>query len=420
MSQTLLHEDARLHIGCLTRITLGHPVKGGMEVHVDTLARGLVRRGHAVTVVTSGHPGGIEREDREGVRTWYLPDTPPGRYSDAWGERLAPFLCRLHREQALDVIWGEGAGAYYYLRWHRNPLRLPVVTFLQGTYLGELGTVWALARWNGDWPRLLRFLPWRTIQYFRWDLWYTHGADAVIASSRENAALARWGYALPRRKVVASVNGVDVMRFRPDPDAGAAARRRLGFPGEVPVLLHCSRLEPEKGAQFSVRATAEVRRRHPTVRLVVAGDGSQREELRRLAQQLDVSDAVHYVGHVANDELPGLYNAATMLLYPTLAVESFGIAVAEAMACARPVVAFRRGGIKTSIDHGATGFLVAPGAVDSLGSVASDLLDDPATCARVGLAARAKAERALSAERMVEDMLAVLHRVTAGRRARTS
>lgn len=401
-----------LHICCLTRITLGHAVKGGMEVHVDTLARGLVARGHRLTVVTTGRSDRVEEETSEGMRVFYLAGTTPGRYSDAWGHATLKQLERLHAEDPIDIIWGEGAGAYYYLKWRRHPLAIPVVTFLQGTYLGEVGTFWTLARVNGEWRRFLRFVLWRTMQYFRWDLWYTHGANAVIGASRENAALARWGYLLPRRKVKPSINGVDVERFAPDPDAGCRLRERLSLPGDVPVLLHCSRLEPEKGAEITLRAFARLRLRHPSTRLVVAGDGSQRDTLRTLAADLGVTGVTQFVGHVPNDQLPAFYNACTVFLYPTLAVESFGIAVAEAMACGRPVVASQRGGILTSIDHPETGLLVPPGEVEALSDAVGRLLTDPAAPERIGTAARRKAVQALSTARMVEDFLGVFQHVT--------
>ena len=404
-----------LHICCLTRITLGHKVKGGMEVHIDSLARGLVARGYRVTIVTTGRTDGIEVETTDGVRTFYLSGTTPGRYSHDWGRATLSCLERLHAEDPVDIIWGEGAGAYYYLKWYRNPLAIPVFTFLQGTYLGEIGTFWTTCRARGEWRRLLKVVPWRTIQYFRWDLWYTHGADAVIGASRENARLARWGYFLPRRKVVASVNGVDVDRFAPDPVSGRGLRRRLGISDDIPVLLHCGRLEPEKGGDIAIRAFAQLRTGHPSLRLIIAGDGSQREELLTLATHLRISDGVHFVGHVPNNELPAFYNACTVFLYPTLAVESFGIAVAEAMACGRPVVASRRGGILTSIDDQATGLLVPAGNSAALARAVGGLLADPSACDRIGKAARVKAEQDLSTVRMVEDVLTVVSRLTAHR-----
>jgi glycosyltransferase involved in cell wall biosynthesis len=400
-----------MNVCCLTRITLGHRVKGGMEVHVDTLARGLVARGHHVTIVTTGREDGVTDDTVAGVRTLYVEGTPPGRYSHAWARALPGALERVHAERPIDLIWGEGAGAFYYLRWHRNPLRRPVATFLQGSYLGELGTMWNVARVTGRFTGFARYLAWRTVQYVRWDLWYTHGADAIIAASRENAALARRGYLLPRVKVTASVNGIDVQTFRPDPGAGAAMRARLGISEDTPLLLFCGRLEREKGADFAIRAVARVARAHPRVRLVVAGTGSMLDGLTALAAELGVAERVHFAGHVDNAALPAYYNACSVFLYPTLAVESFGIAVAEAMACARPVVASRLGGVKTSIDDPENGRLVRPGDVAALADRIGRLLEDPWEAARIGSAARKKAVQALSAARMVDDVLAVFARL---------
>lgn len=404
-----------MHICCLTRITLGHAVKGGMEVHVDTLARGLVRHGHRVTIITSGRSDGVEEETQSGVRTAYMAGTRPGKYSHEWGRAGPRFLERLHAEDPVDVIWGEGAGAYYYLKWCRNSLDIPVVTFLQGTYLGELGTFWTRGRVFGEWYAFLRFVIWRSIQYFRWDLWYTHGADAVIGASRENASMARWGYLLPRKKVTASVNGVDVERFAPEEKSGRRVRRDLGLDNGAPVLFHCSRLEREKGAEVILRAFAELRYSHPDLRLLVAGDGTQRDELPALAEDLGVGDATLFLGHVPNEALPAYYNACTIFVNPTLAVESFGITVAEAMACGKPVVASRRGGICTSIDQGRTGLLVSPGSVRQLVGALGTLLQDPVKLERMGMSSREKAVRELSEARMIDDVLTVLNRVTARR-----
>jgi glycosyltransferase involved in cell wall biosynthesis len=396
-----------MHVCCLTRITLGHEIKGGMEVHIDMLARALADRGHRVSIVTTSHPLGVERQSEGGVTVHYLPGCRPGKYSHEWGNATPEFLARLHQEEPIDLIWGEGAGAFYYLKWFRNPLRLPVVSFLQGSYLGEMGTFLSLARFEGMWGQFLRFAPRRTVQYFRWDLWYTHGADAVIGASRENAALARWGYLLPARKVSASVNGIDPQHFKPDAAARTALRADLGLAETTTLLLHCSRLEPEKGAQYSIRAFAQLAARFPDSRLLVAGNGTRRQALETLAEGLDLGERVMFVDHVPNQELPAFYNACDVFLCPTIAVESFGITVAEAMACGRPVVAFRRGGIQTSIDHGVNGLLVKAGSVGGLAAATTGLLADPEMHRRIGEAARRKAVESLSVERMTEDVLKV-------------
>jgi glycosyltransferase involved in cell wall biosynthesis len=87
------------------------------------------------------------------------------------------------------------------------------------------------------------------------------------------------------------------------------------------------------------------------------------------------------------------------------------------MACGKPVVASRRGGICTSIDHGRTGLLVSPGSVSKLVGALDRLLCDPGRLERMGVAGREKAVRDLSETRMLDDVLTVFNRVAAGVRA---
>jgi glycosyltransferase involved in cell wall biosynthesis len=162
-----------------------------------------------------------------------------------------------------------------------------------------------------------------------------------------------------------------------------------------------------KGAEILVRAFADLGDDYPAMRLLVAGDGIQRQELERLASDLGLADRVIFLGYVPNEKLPAFYNACTVFVNPTLAVESFGITVAEAMACGRTVVASRRGGICTSVDHEKTGLLVPAGDVAALAKALRSLLSDPVKRERFGAASREKAQRELSEKRMVDDFLAV-------------
>ncbi len=125
---------------------------------------------------------------------------------------------------------------------------------------------------------------------------------------------------------------------------------------------------------------------------------------------------MRFVDHVPNAELPAYYNACTVFLCPTIAVESFGITVAEAMACGRAVVAFRRGGIRTSIDHEKNGILVPAGNVRGLAEAVDGLLSDPERHRRLGEAARHKAVESLSVARMADIVEGVFAQAVEGHR----
>ena len=128
---------------------------------------------------------------------------------------------------------------------------------------------------------------------------------------------------------------------------------------------------------------------------------------------MGIENKVHLLGHIENDNLVNYYNLCDLFVYPTLRYESFGISVAEAMACGRPVVAAKSGGVSTSIDNEVNGFLYKPHKPGQLESLCVRLLTDPQLRKSIGKIARHKAEKYLSSNRMIKDVLCVFQRLSA-------
>ena len=135
-------------------------------------------------------------------------------------------------------------------------------------------------------------------------------------------------------------------------------------------ILYLGTLEPRKNVDTLVRAFAEARRADANAgasgspHLVLAGArGWWYEDLFRLIQSLDLADIVHLPGYVPEDELPRWYNAAAAFVYPS-SYEGFGLPVAEALACGRPVVTTTVSSLPEA--GGDAALLVPPGDVEAL------------------------------------------------------
>ena len=123
----------------------------------------------------------------------------------------------------------------------------------------------------------------------------------------------------------------------------------------------------------------------PAARLTLVGDGDARAGLERLAADLGVRDGVDFVGFRGGDELVDTYRGASVLVLPSLTdAESFGMTLVEAMACGRPVIGSRVGGIPDVIEDGVTGLIVPPGDASALAEACLRILRDGALADRLG------------------------------------
>ncbi|MEK7647702.1 MAG: glycosyltransferase family 4 protein [Patescibacteria group bacterium] len=125
-------------------------------------------------------------------------------------------------------------------------------------------------------------------------------------------------------------------------------------PGGDGSVLYAGRLSHEKGVELLIRAVALV----PTCRLVIAGTGPLEASLRSLVREHALDDRVIFVGHLSKDALRQEMTQASIVAVPSQWPENYPLAVLEAQAMGKMVIAARAGGIPEQIKHGVTGFLV--------------------------------------------------------------
>lgn len=193
------------------------------------------------------------------------------------------------------------------------------------------------------------------------------------------------GWGVPPAKLHVMRNGVDLERFRPT--ARSAARSALGLAGE-PILLSVGHLIERKGHDLVIDALARLRARHPSVRLVIVGEGPEREALQRRAAAAGVTAEVTFAGAVPNEELGRWYSAADVSILAS-SREGWANVLLESMACGTPVAATDVGGTAEVVCTPAAGRLVAQRDVPSIVSAVDALLASPPARAAV----RAHAER---------------------------
>jgi phosphatidylinositol alpha-1,6-mannosyltransferase len=217
-------------------------------------------------------------------------------------------------------------------------------------------------------------------------------------------------------RMVRLAPGVDVAAFRPGPAGSpgpAGIRERLGLVG-CPVVVCVSRLVRRKGQDTLIRAWPGVRDAIPGARLLLVGDGPYHGDLRRLAADHAVADAVTFTGSVPAGELPGYYAAGDVFAMPCrtrrggLDVEGLGIVYLEASAAGLPVIGGDSGGAPDAILDGETGYVVPGRSVTALVQRITELLADPARAEAMGRRGLAWAEREWDWSRVAGRLYAIL------------
>jgi len=340
-----------MRIAFLTWRDSTHPDGGGSEVFVEQVARGLVQRGHEVTIVCARHGDAPIESDLDGVRV-----IRTGGRLTVYPRGLVWLARHRRTDVVVDVINGLPFG---------TPLvrRRGVVALVHHVHQRQ---------WQIIYPGLLGRVGW-FVESRLTPAAYRHRPHLTVSeASRRDLA----GLGIPEGAITVVRNGL-------------AAHRSSAEKSASPRLCVLARLVPHKQIEHAVEVTARLRTEFPDLVLDIIGEGWWREELEAAVKKLDAQDVVRFHGRVGDAERDRLLATAWLMLLPSVK-EGWGLAVLEAAAQRTATVAYRdAGGVTESIVDGRTGVLVDD--LDEMTAVTRIVLTNPGTRERLGDAAALRA-----------------------------
>lgn len=173
-------------------------------------------------------------------------------------------------------------------------------------------------------------------------------------------------------------------------------------------ILFAGRLVKQKGLDRLIRALPYI---DPSCHLIVSGDGPEVHIAMAVAQHLGVGPRVDWLGWMDKDRLARYYDAAAVVVVPSIWPEPFGLVGIEAMSYGKPVVAFNVGGIPEWLEDGVTGLLVKPYDVRKMAAKIDFLLQNPALAREMGQRGRKKVEAEFSKEKHTTTLLKIYSEV---------
>lgn len=233
--------------------------------------------------------------------------------------------------------------------------------------------------------------------------------DAVAPLSEELVEdMAR--FRVPETRTHFIRNGVDISDI--DQTTASIMQPQRNTSGEVRTIGFIGQMIPRKGLADLLQVFDKLYQQDPALRLELLGDGSQREELERIASSLPSSKAIQFMGFRA-DRLERLVQFDLFVM--TSSLEGIPRCLMEALALRVPVVAYDIPGVDQLVENGKTGFLAPLGDIEALTRQCQKILDDPILAKELGEAGRLKIEARYSAARMAYEYEKLFHRILTGR-----
>ncbi len=325
---------------------------GGTEIATHNLARHLSKRGHEVHVITSLDPGLPKKSLEQGFHVHRI------------GVSRVRFL-------GVMLFWLQVLRELLRLRpdlVHSQSIRMGIPAFLAKKLAKTPYVVWGRGTDV--------YLPWsykRLISKLA-----LKNPDTVIALTEDmKLEMQR----MCGRGVHVIPNGIDLQSLEGLP-AKAAIREELGLGCDETIILFVGTLRAVKGVKYLMEAMSMIRQKCGKARLVLVGDGEERQSLETLVRELALGASISFAGRVSNEMVSRYMIASDILVLPSLS-EGFPNAVLEAMAVGLPVVTSRVGGLAEIIEEGQNGFLVEPGNAGQIADRVLTLLGDDELRARI-------------------------------------
>ncbi len=395
-----------MNICVFSIVTYWHGLRGGMDLHGKHLLEGLSEKNHKVTVISTKHPDGKKYEEINGIKIYYLEQTAFGSTRRGWKKYSIKKFKDIAKNEKIDIALSQQTAGFGVVKIARS-MEIPFVTIMHGyqtmVFLSILNQVMNFRK-----DYLYLFKSFLSCLYYTAFLEFTvlRNSSAIIAVSNGVERVIRKRPFVERSKIRVINYGIDLKLFNSSEKERKTTRLKLNISNHDEVVFFLSLLSRQKGADIAIKALNELTNRKK-LKLILAGDGEYFKEAQLLVKNLKLESKVIFTGFIHNEDTHEYYNASDIFIFPTLRLESFGIVIAEAMACGKPVIASNIGSIPDVIDNGINGVLFPTGDFIELARQINILLNDQRYSSTLIQNAREKALERYGLDRMVEETITV-------------
>lgn len=347
---------------------------GGGESHLLSLVENLNRQRYEPVVLSFTDGPMVKRLEEMAVKTHVIHTEKP--FDVRKWRQVKRFL---HKE-GVKLVHAHGTRACSNVLWAARSLKIPVIYTIHG---------WSFHRDQHPVVQRMRIMGERYL---------TANAQVNIAVSESNRASGK--ERIPALDAVVVNNGINRQKFTPERKL-SDIRGELGILQEEKLVLFIARFTAHKQPITLIRAFAEAVKVQPELRLLMVGDGDQKEEALALVQELRLGDRIIFQSF--RQDVPDVLGASDIFVLPSL-WEGLPIGLLEAMAMGKAVIATKVDGTVEVLQHRENGIMIEPGKVDALKDALLELGRDEALRNNFGRKALETVEKRFNAVHMTREI----------------
>ncbi len=289
-------------------------------------------------------------------------------------------LSKIIRSKSIRLVHSQGPRADFYARIASRIANVPVINTV------------AVVVDNYD----VMFL--RKILYILCDRLTQRFVNKFIVVSQSLQEFLIKEHGIAPDKVTKIYNGIELDQYKPNLEQSEKIRKEFLVREDEFVVGSIGRLTYEKGHEFLLKSVPKVSEAFPRTKFVLVGDGQLKLKLENLARELEISQNCMFLGF--RDDIQEVLSSFDVFVLPSI-MEGHPIAILEAMAMAKPIVASDIDGIREQVENGRTGILIPPGDPKALAEGINQLLKDRFQAHKFGMEARKQVEEIFDIRRQV-------------------
>ncbi len=369
------------------------------------LARGLARKGHSVTVISSKSPMGKPELVRDGVRVFYLHEGYPNLAGLPFSEAALQKFRALHKEKSFDLVHSFDRSGYL-IGKKRHKLDVAVAYDIEATQMSQLFSILGMARETvGSILSTAVAVLYKFVStYFGGDRELLSTADGMIVTSPQQRIFLERYYLYPDYHIYTVPYGVELATATQAPAEPVSIRQKYGLPENTHLVLTVTDMSVPEEVTVLLRAFERVAVKKPNSYLVIIGTGEHWRQIEYEMLNLALGSRVILTGAIKEDEVSEWISISDVFVNMSSRTTGFEPTMIEAMAKKKVIIGSELSPMATVIEDGQEGFLLRPADTASLSHLLVELFSGSLPTVEIGQKAHDKVNNLFDPQKMIDAL----------------